>query len=143
MTVSEIRSNIRYNENLIEEFSKEKQNIENQINELEKLNEKYEGLRSKFGARQQQRQNKLSLFLSSNLQNSILEKYYNGMNALLVGKEFNNAYDGLAEAKQKIRKKINQLDQQRDDCIDKLTYRKGRLVYWKARLRDALAEADK
>ena len=65
MTIEEIRSNIRYNENLIAQYSQEKRDLENQISELEALSAKYSGLQSRFGDRQQQRQNRLSFFLSS------------------------------------------------------------------------------
>lgn len=140
MTISEIRSNIRYNENLIEQYSQEIKNLENQISELEALNEKYSNLQSEFGNRQQQRKNKLSFFLGSSLQNQILEKYYNGMNGLLNGFDFNNAYDGLSEAKSRIIRKINQLDAQLDNCKDMLAYRKTRRNYWKSQLANAMAE---
>ena len=123
-----------------EDLLKEIKNLENQISELEALNEKYSNLQSEFGNRQQQRKNKLSFFLGSSLQNQILEKYYNGMNGLLNGFDFNNAYDGLSEAKSRIIQKINQLNNQLDNCKDMLAYRKTRRNYWKSQLANAMAE---
>lgn len=140
MTIEEIRSNIRYNENLIAQYSQEKRDLENQISELEALSAKYSGLQSRFGDRQQQRQNRLSFFLSSCLQNQILKRYYNGMNGLLGGSDFNNAYDGLSEAKRKINQKINQLDDRLDDCKERIAYRRRRCDYWKSQLATAMAE---
>ena len=140
MTIAEIRSNIRYNENLIEQYSNEKRGLETQISELEALSSKFSGLQSRFGDRQQQRQNKLSFFLSSCLQNQILKRYYNGMNGLLGGSDFNNAYDGLSEAKRKISQKINQLDDQLDDCKERIAYRRRRRDHWKYQLATAMAE---
>lgn len=140
MTIEEIRSNIRYNENLIDQYSREKRDLEKQISELEALSAKYSGLQSRFGDRQQQRQNRLSFFLSSCLQNQILKRYYNGMNGLLGGSDFNNAYDGLSEAKRIIIQKINQLDDQLDDCKERIAYRRRRRDYWKSQLATAMAE---
>lgn len=140
MTIEELRSNIRYNENLIDQYSREKRDLEKQISELEALHAKYSGLQSRFGDRQQQRQNKLSFFLSSCLQNQILKRYYNGMNGLLGGSDFNSAYDGLSEAKRKINQKINQLDDQLDDCKERIAYRRMRCDYWKSQLAAARAE---
>lgn len=140
MTVYEIRSNIIYNENLIEQFTNEKQDLENQICELEMLGAKYSGLQSEFGDRQQQRRNKLSLFLASGLQNKIVQRYYNGMNGFLGNADFNNAYDGLSEAKRIINQKISQLDQQLDDCEGRISYRRNRRDYWRSQLSVALLE---
>lgn len=140
MTVEEIRSNIRYNESLIDQYSIEKQKIEKQIEELEEVRGKYANLQNRFGERQQQRQSKLAHLQNSKTQNSIFKKYYAGMNALLVGKDFSDTYDGLSEAKNKINRKINKLAQKCDDLNEKINYRKGRRDYWKTQLREALME---
>lgn len=140
MTVEEIRSNIRYNENLIDQYISEKADLEKQIDELDLLKSKYSSVQTNFGDRQQQRQNKLASFLSSGVQNKILGRYYDGMNGLLTGTDFNNAYNGLSEAQQIISNKITQLDQQLDDCEGNLSYRRQRLSYWQSQLNIALSE---
>ena len=49
MTSDEIRSNIRYNENLIDQYIREKSGLEKQVEELEALRSKYSSLQSRFG----------------------------------------------------------------------------------------------
>jgi len=140
MTVAEIRSNITYNENLIDQYTSQKRELERQIGELDLLASKFAGLQSRFGDRQSQRQSKLSLFLSSGLQNKILSRYYNGMSGLLGGADFNNAYNGLSDAKSKIHRKITELDQRIDECNNQISYRRGRREYWLSQLAAATAE---
>lgn len=140
MTEAEIRSNIRYNEDLIDQYTQEKRDVEAQIDELDALKSKYSGLQSRFGERQQQRQTSLASMLGSGIQNSILHKYYSGMSGLLGGTGFNNAYDGLSEAKRRIDQKIAQLDYQRNDYEDKISYCKERHAYWRSQLATASAE---
>ena len=142
MTVSQIRSNIRYNENLIDEYTRERRELEKQIEELEALGDKYGRLQTRFGDRQQLRQSKLAAFLSSRIQNQILKQYYNGMSQLLGGSDFNNAYEGLSEAKRIINRKILELDQQLEDCKGRIAYRKQRRDYWRAQLAAALAKEE-
>ena len=140
MTVEEIKSNIRYNEDLIDQYIREKRILERRIADFDLLKNKYISFQNAFGEQQQSRQRKLASFLSSNVQNQIVGKFYDGMNGLLFGTDFNNAYEGLTEAKRVINRKITELDQQLDDCKGNLAYRRGRLDYWQRELEAALAE---
>lgn len=139
MTVDEIYGNIRYNENLIDQYTNERRALEAQIEELDLLRSKYSGLQSRFEQRQQKRQSKLQSFLSSTLSNQILRKYYSGMNSLLTGTEYGNAYAGLGEAKSKITSQINRLDDEIDTCNANIRYRRERREYWLRELNAALA----
>ena len=130
MTEAEIWSNIRYNENKIDEYADQIRRLERQINELESLRNKCSSLQSRFAERQQHRQSKLQALLGSSIQNQIVRKYYEGMNSLLVGREFNDAYEGINEAKSVINRKIRNLDQQLDEARDNLAYRRSRREYW-------------
>lgn len=142
MTVSEIRTNIIYNENLIEQYYAEKKTTEAQIIELEQLRGKFTTLQNNFGAKQESRQHVLSRFSRTIVSNNIFTNYLNGMTSLLEGRQFNDAYDGLTTAKQKINAKLNELLQDLDDCEARITYRENRKVYWQEQLRLALAEVD-
>ena len=143
MTADEIRYNIWYNEDLIDQYTSEKASLEKKIDELDQLKSKFGSVQTSFGDQQQKRKNKLASFLSSSVQNKILGKYYDGMNGLLTGTDYNNAYNGLSEAKRVISNKISQLDQQLDDCKDNLAYRRQRRDYWQSQLEIALAEEAK
>lgn len=140
MTEAEIRQNIRYNENLIDQYMADRSNYQREIEELEALKSKYTNLQNDFGNRQQYRRGKLTNFLHTGLQNSIITKYYNGMNELLNGAEFNNAYNGINDAKYKIDQKINEIVQRVYQCDSDITYRRNRRDYWKAQLRSLQAE---
>ena len=140
MTADEIRYNIWYNEDLIDQRIAEKVDLEKQIEELDLLKSKFSRVQTDFGDRQQQRKNNLASFLSNSVQNKIPGRYYDGMNGLLTGADFNKAYHGLSEAKDIISSKISQLDQRLDDCRDNLAYRRRQRDYWQSRLNIALAE---
>lgn len=139
MTVDQIYGQIRYYENLIDQYNNQKRTLETEIAELETLRGKYSSLQTKLGQKQQARQTNLSSFLASALQNNILKKYYEGMNGLLTGADFNNAYSGLDEAKTKIIQKANQLDQQVDQCNANISSCMNSRAYWMNQLSAALA----
>lgn len=138
MTVNEIRNNIIYNENLIEQFYAEKRTIEAQIDELEQLRGKFTTLQNNFGAQQESKQQDLLRFTHTIVSNKIFSNYFSGMTSLLSGHQFNDAYDGLTMAKQKINAKINDLRQNLYDCEARITYRENRRVYWQEQLRRTL-----
>lgn len=142
MTVNEIQNNIIYNENLIYQFNYEKREIEAQINELEQLREKFSTLQTNFGAKQEDRKRGLQHFSVSAISNKIFSSYFNGMTSLLNGYQFNDAYEGLSTAKQRINIKLNELIQNLSDCEDKITYRENRKIYWQEQLRVALTKVE-
>lgn len=142
MTVNEIRNNIIYNENLIEQFHAKKRAIEAQIGELEQLRGKFTTLQNNFGAKQERRQQGLLRFSHTIVSNKIFSNYLNGMTSLLSGCQFNDAYDGLTTAKQKINEKLNELLQNLYDCEGRIRYRENRKIYWQEQLRLFLAEVD-
>ena len=142
MTVNEIRNNIIYNENLINQFYAEKRTIETQINELEQLRGKFTTLQNNFGTKQESRQQGLLRFSQVIVSNKIFSNYLKGMTSLLCGRQFNDAYNGLTTAKQKINTKLNELIQNLYDCEERISYRENRKIYWQEQLRLALAEVD-
>ncbi len=140
MTANEIRDNIRYNENLIDQFYAEKAEIEKKIEELELLRAKFTTLQDNFGSKQERRKQGLSVFAQTTISNKIVPGYLNGMSALLNGAEFNNAFQGLSTAKGKINGKIQELLQELHDCEGRIEYRTDRKLYWQEQLRLALAK---
>lgn len=143
MTSSEIRNNIQYNENLINQYNAEKRNINNKLDELECLRDKFSTLQNDFGNRQFRRQQNLSIYSSKRLQNKIFASYCTGMGSLLRGTEFNNAYEGLSYAKQKINVKIQELIGDLSSCERKIANANAQKEYWKAQLIIAESEEEK
>ncbi len=140
MTANEIRNNIRYNENLIDQFYAEKAEIEKKIEELECLRAKFTTLQDHFGSKQEQRKQGLARFSQTTISNKIVPVYLEGMRGLLTGAEFNNAFQGLSTAKGKINQKIQELLQELHNCESSIDYRTGRKLYWQEQLRLALAK---
>lgn len=140
MTANQIRSNIAYNEDIIDELYEEKMNIERELDELDALKSKISNLQAKFEDRQQHRQNMLLGFTRSVIQNKILKTYYEGMKSLLEGTDFHNACAGLWESKQRIHSKMMALEGELSRCNESIAYRRGRCEYWRAQLAAALAE---
>ena len=140
MTVSEIRNNIYYNENLIDQYRAEKRDLDNKIEELECLRNQITSFQDEFAAKQDNRKRGLTFFAKKQIQNKIYSNYYSGMEALLSGTEFVNAHDGLTTAKGIIFGKIQELQQTLSECEGNISYREGRKRYWQEQLRLALAE---
>lgn len=140
MTVNDIRNNIIYNENLIDQFYSEKVDIESKIDELERLRGKFTVLQNNFGAKQDRRLQGLSRFSQMTISNKIVPTYLSGMSALLNGAQYQDAYHGLSAAKGKVNSKIQELLQQLHDCEGRISYREGRKSYWQEQLRLALAK---
>lgn len=139
MTVDEIYGNIRYNENLIDQFQRERRDLERQIAELESLRDKFSVLQMRFEERQNSRRRGLQLFQSSSIHNQIVGRYVSGMTGLLSGWEFQNACWGLEEARERIKRKLWELDRKADECSDRISYRHARRNYWISQLHAALA----
>ena len=134
MTGEEIRRHIIYTEKQIDQLMYEKRRIEEKIWELEALCSKIMNLQVKFGDRQQQRQSKLTLFLKCGIQNRTIQRYYSGMNNLLKGNEFNNAYNGLSEAKCRAVQEITKLNQQLEECLANIDNYKRKSENWRRQL---------
>ena len=140
MTTYQIRSNITYNENILDELRTEKREVERKLVELDALKVKVSNLQSRFGDKQEHRKTMLLGVTRSTIQNKILKTYYDGMNGLLSGTEFSNAYEGLSESKRRIDSKIAGLHRELSRCNENIAYRNERCEYWRAQLAIALAE---
>lgn len=139
MTIDEIYGNIHYNERLIDQYHGERRQLEMQIAELENLRNKFTQVQQRFAERQDSRKRGLQLFRSSGIQNQIVGRYVSGMEGLLAGWEFQNAYNGMDDAKYRINQKIRELDQKIDACDSNIQYRHQRRNYWISQLHAALA----
>lgn len=140
MTTYQIRSNIRYNEDILDQLQIEKREIERKLEELDALKGKVSNLQLRFGDKQEQRKTMLLGAARSTVQNKILGIYHDGMSGLLNGTEFNGAYEGLSESKQRINAQIAVLDGELSRCNENIAYRNGRCEYWRDQLAIALAE---
>lgn len=140
MNSYEIRNNIRYNENLIDQYYSEKAGIVTKIEELEQLQKRFTTFQNEFCEIQDHRQLGLTKFSQTTISNKIIPSYISGMNALLRGAEFNNAYHGLTAAKSKVESKRQELLQELRDCEGRISYRESRKLYWQEQLRYALME---
>lgn len=140
MTSGEIRGNIRYNENLIYQFTNEKKALERKLNELEVLRNKFAVLQKNFEARQDARRRGILRFANLSIQNKIYKAYMEGMQELITGNSFNKAYAGLDEARNKIRRQMQDILNQIDECEANITYRKNRKAYWEWQLQIALEQ---
>ena len=126
MTKQEVRNNIKYNENLVNQYlntisrlrkkvndlnsqinqynsqiSQLNSNIkskESQIDELNRLKSKYQKLQNDFANRQSKRVNTFNVNFSKNLNLKFIRSYISGMKSLLSGNDYKRAYNGLSSA---------------------------------------------
>lgn len=136
ITEQEIKNNIRDNEELIELYQSQKNEIEEQISSLECLKNKFITLQTSFGIKQDVRKSGLVGIVPKMSQIKIASRYYSGMNDLLNSGEFNNAYNSLSDAKAIIVREQDRLYMQLDDVTGKIYSREQRMEYWRKQLRN-------
>ena len=136
ITEQEIKNNIRDNEELIELYQSQKNEIEEQISSLECLKNKFITLQTTFGIKQDVRKSGLVGIVPKMSQIKIASRYYSGMNDLLNSGEFNNAYNSLSDAKAIIVREQDRLYTQLDDVTGKIYSREQRMEYWRKQLRN-------
>lgn len=136
ITEQEIKNNIRDNEELIELYQRQKNEIEEQISSLECLKNKFITLQTSFGIKQDVRKAGLVGIVPKMSQIKIASRYYSGMNDLLNSGEFNNAYNSLSDAKAIIVREQDRLYTQLDDVTGKIYSREQRMEYWRKQLRN-------
>ena len=136
ITEQEIKNNIRDNEELIELYQSQKNEIEEQISSLECLKNKFITLQTSFGIKQDVRKAGLVGIVPKMSQIKIASRYYSGMNDLLNSGEFNNAYNSLSDAKAIIVREQDRLYTQLDDVTGKIYSREQRMEYWRKQLRN-------
>ncbi|WP_075718706.1 hypothetical protein [Roseburia sp. 499] len=135
MTEYEIRSKIRRNEDMVDSYQSQIRELEEQMEDLEYLRSKFSTLQTNFGNKQDVRKRGLSGVFAKTAQIKIASRYYSGMNDLLNGTEFMNAYNGLSDAKDTIVRELDKIFTQREDLTRELNYRKQRITYWETELR--------
>ena len=136
ITEQEIKNNIRDNEELIELYQSQKNEIEEQISSLECLKNKFITLQTSFGIKQDVRKAGLVGIVPKMSQIKIASRYYSGMNDLLNSGEFNNAYNSLSDAKAIIVREQDRFYTQLDDVTGKIYSREQRMEYWRKQLRN-------
>ena len=136
ITEQEIKNNIRDNEELIELYQSQKNEIEEQISSLECLKNKFITLQTSFGIKQDVRKSGLVGIVPKMSQIKIASRYYSGMNDLLNSGVFYNAYNSLSDAKAIIVREQDRLYTQLDDVTGKIYSREQRMEYWRKQLRN-------
>ncbi len=143
MTRQEIYNNIRYNENLVNQYlntinrlnstisdlnsqisnceyqisqlNSEIRNRQSQISELNQLRNKYQKLQTDFADRQSVRINSFNSNFSRNVNVNFMSSYVIGMRSLLSGNEYRNAYNGISAAIHTISNKIYAIESEIDN----------------------------
>ncbi len=142
MTKQEVQNNIRYNENLVNQYQREINNLNNQINslnsgiqssngqiaglvarkktleremsELNGLRAKLQGLKDNFGNRQSRRMNNFVRYSAQVINVHFIGSYLSGMRDLLSGREYQNALNGIVESIAKVMNKLRAKQQEID-----------------------------
>ncbi len=135
MTTAEIMGKIYYNEGLIEQHNEKISELRERISVLSEMCGKFSNLQTDFDARIGARKNKLGATVS--VENSIFAKFYEGMNELLTGSEYEAARNSPAEAKTKINTKISEYEGEISTRQGNITYLQGRNEYWRTQLQYA------
>ncbi len=134
MTKAEVLENIKYNENLVyqyqkkindlqqqissqnaavnklnaqlREMSSQKKQLDSQTDELDRLKKKFDNLQRDFAGKQSKRINNFNKNFSQNLNTHFIGSYISGMQNLLSGAEYKKAYNGLSDAGETVLRKL-------------------------------------
>lgn len=148
MTKEEVKQNIRYNENLVNQYQRRLNSLNQQVNslnstvrqlnaqnndlvsrkkklegelaELGQLKNKVQNLRDEFSSRQTRRMTGYNRNIGSIFTTNFFSSYINGMKSLLSGSEYRNAYNGLSSAVDKVVKKIKEKDREVDSVVKQI-----------------------
>lgn len=108
----EINKNISYYRNRIYDCKDDIASMQKEVDNLEKLYDKLLQLTANFHTRQEGRVTSVTKIGNLTFNTNITDKYYSGMHGLLTGSEYSIVIDGLDRAKNIIREKIFELEEQ-------------------------------
>lgn len=139
MSSAQIRATIRANEEGIYEREAIIRKLNEELGELEALRGKFSKLQTDFESRQNQRRSSLSALSVNHFGSSIAPRYYEGMKNLIDGNEFRNADAGLSEAKNRIYRKMRDIENEINEHRARIQYLESRNSYWRSELVRAAA----
>jgi len=122
--------NVQYYEDLADKYNSEIRRYEKWIEELEKLDSQLAGIQSLFGENQLDRKGYLSAVsgLMENVNSARI--FYEGMNAMLCGSKYYDAFNGMYEAKSIVRQQINVYLNNIESCRGYAVYYADMADYW-------------
>ena len=148
MTKAEVQSNIRYNENLVAQYQRKlnslnqqlsslnatarqlesqnqdlirrKQKLESEMGELARLKQKLQGLQNDFSSKQTKRVNGYNKNITQVFSVNFFSSYIDGMKMLLSGSEYRNTYNGLTSALEKVSKKTQEKQREIDSVTNQI-----------------------
>ena len=134
---TEVNSNIRYNENLVNSYNRTINNICSQLDELYDLRNRVSNLQNSFGERQSERKSRLARVSAAHYDVNMINAYFSGMSSLLNGVEYHNAYNGLSTEIEAINAEIRRQEESRSYYENQRSYRQNRVQYWQRQMRYA------
>jgi chromosome segregation ATPase len=138
MSESNIRNKIYQYEKDIDLYYSKIKKLEQDISELEDLKSKYSSYQREFEMHQSKRKNTLENVKENRVSAKIVSKYYEGMQQLLTGNDFLNAYNGLDNVKTVINSKIQNMLDEIDSYRAKIRSCNDNISYLKSELRKLL-----
>ena len=155
MTKQEVLDNIRYNENLVNQYQREinsyrnsvnalssaiktlngkidalvvtRKKLEQEISELQALKSKLTTLQESFAQRQSQRVTNFNKHSGLAMGLKLFTSYWNGMKDLLSGQEYRKTYNGLTEAIEKADKKLQAKVRERESVKSNINQLNGQI----------------
>lgn len=138
-TITEVKNNIKYNEDLIKSYQSSIKELKEQISELTVLKGKLQSFQKDFSNREANRKKKIAKGFAG-LNFKFLTAYIKGMSNLISGSEYKKAYNGLSEAIRKVDKKIISIREEINDCNKKIEYNRIRVRHWENQLKNLQME---
>lgn len=136
MVMSEIQEKIDYYNGCADDCIRQIDELNQKMEQAITVSSNLEGYLRRVGEDMEARKNRLSIFGCDGVRSSILQKYFDGMNALLTGGEYQQKYNDLDQGLQRINRTINDMDDQlaqlagqRDDAWNNKYYWEQQMPY--------------
>ena len=120
MTSEQIRNQMTRYETQLDDSQRKLRDLQKDQEELERLENKFNQLRSDFEGRQQERRCALS-GVSGLLHVQTAVRYFNGMRSLLNGGEYGSIVNALSDGTARIRRKREETEEDICDCMRQIS----------------------
>lgn len=137
MTTSEIQGKINYYSGCVSDCEARMSELNSKIDRANQVYDALSAYKNKAGELNDARKTKLSGAVSTSYESKTLDAYYEGMNGMLTGAGFTNAYDGLESGCAEVQAKIGEWTAELSSVTGERNANAASKSYWEGQLSNA------
>lgn len=137
MTTSEIQGKISYYGGIVSSCETRMSELNTKIDQAGQIYDALVAYKNKAGELNDARKTKLSGATTASYESKSLNNYYEGMNGMLTGVTYTNAYDGLENGCTEVTNKIEEWTSELSDVTGERNAASASKSYWEGQLGNA------